>query len=254
MRKKKASREDNSLWDEVILLKRDRILQETANLFSARGYHGTTIDDIAERFGATKPFVYYHFKSKLALLIEICERGTSEALNAADRAISTRGTPRERLDQLVRDMTAVALENQQYVQIYFHEEINLPTAHSDRINRMRKEIDWKLTRLLEDGASEGEFSIEDPAMCCLVIGGMISYAFSWYRRGGRLQPAEICTQMSRLVLNMVESRDHQKSSATADGLTVENAPIGGGLPLDTHPEDERMQMHAPGSQARLAGR
>jgi len=204
--RKKVSRGESSLWAEVSFLKRDRILKEAANLFAERGYHGTTIDDIADRFGATKPFVYYHFKSKLALLIELCERGTTEALSAAERAISARGTPRERLDQFVRDFTAVALENHLYVKIYFHEEINLPKAHSDRINRMRKEIDWKLTKLLEDGVKEGEFSIEDPAMCCLVIAGMISYAFAWYRRGGRLQTEEICSQMSRLVLNMVKAR------------------------------------------------
>jgi AcrR family transcriptional regulator len=205
--RKKAVRGENSLWDEVTFLKRDRILSEAANLFAERGYHGTTIDDIADRFGATKPFVYYHFKSKLALLIELCERGTTEALNAAERAISARGTPRERLDQFVRDFTAVALQNQLYVKIYFHEEINLPKSHSDRINRMRKEIDWKLTKLLEDGVKAGDFSIDDPAMCCLVIAGMISYAFAWYRRSGRLQTEEICTQMSKLVLNMVKAVD-----------------------------------------------
>src|SRR5271155_3018018 len=93
--RKKVSRGESSLWAEVSFLKRDRILKEAANLFAERGYHGTTIDDIADRFGATKPFVYYHFKSKLALLIELCERGTTEALSAAERAISARGTPRE---------------------------------------------------------------------------------------------------------------------------------------------------------------
>ena len=52
---------DGSLWDEVATLKRERILDEAAKLIAERGYHGTTIDAIAEKFGATKPFIYYHF-------------------------------------------------------------------------------------------------------------------------------------------------------------------------------------------------
>jgi AcrR family transcriptional regulator len=196
---------DESLWDEVATLKRERILKEAAVLFSERGYHGTTIDAIAERFNATKPFVYYHFTSKIDLLTEVCERGTRETLEAAERAMSTSRSPKERLDQFVREFTAVTLENQQYVTIYFREEINLPKAQADRINKMRKEIDRKLTKLLEEGVKSGDFNIQDPQMTCLVIAGMVSYAFAWYRKDGRLQTAEICDQMSRLVLNMVSA-------------------------------------------------
>jgi AcrR family transcriptional regulator len=194
---------DDSLWDEVAALKRERILKEAASLFSERGYHGTTIDAIADRFSATKPFVYYHFSSKIDLLTEICERGTRETLEAAERAMELSRSPKERLDQFVREFTAVTLENQQYVTIYFREEINLPKTQADRINKMRKEIDRKLTKLLEEGMKSGDFKMQDPQMTCLVIAGMVSYAFAWYRKDGRLQTSEICDQMSGLVLNMV---------------------------------------------------
>jgi AcrR family transcriptional regulator len=204
--RKAGKRRDSTLWQEVQFLKRDRILNEAALLFAQLGYHSTTIGHIADRFGATKPFVYYHFKSKLALLIEICERGTIEALSAADKAISAPGTPSSRLNQFVRDFTAVVLENHLYVKIYFREQMNLPKANSDRINRMRKEIDSKLTDLLEAGVTCGEFTIEDLGMSCLVIAGMSSYAFAWYRREGRLTNSQICRLMSDLVLDMVKGR------------------------------------------------
>lgn len=194
---------DDTLWDEVAALKRERILAEAAKLIAERGYHGTTIDAIAEKFGATKPFVYYHFESKADLLVEICQRGTVRALQAADRAISTNGSPWERLDQFVTDFTSIALENHDYVAVYFREEINLPPDHADRINKMRKEIDRKLTRLLEEGVKAGEFKVEDSQICCLVIAGMVSYAFAWYREGGRLSTIQIAAQMRQLVRNMV---------------------------------------------------
>jgi len=201
--KKSAKIADETLWDEVTALKRERILTEAAKLIAERGYHGTTIDAIAERFGATKPFVYYHFESKGDLLAEICQRGTVRALEAAGRAISTKGSPGERLDQFVTDFTSIALENHDCVAVYFREEINLPKIHADRINKMRKEIDRKLTKLLKEGVKTGEFRVEDPQICCLVIAGMISYAFAWYRDEGRLSTGQITSQMRQLVRNMV---------------------------------------------------
>jgi len=201
--KKPAKAAEETLWDEVAALKRERILAEAAKLIAERGYHGTTIDAIAEKFGATKPFVYYHFESKADLLAEICQRGTVRALEAAGRAMSAKGSPRERLEQFVTDFTSIALQNHACVAVYFREEINLPKVHADRINKMRKEIDRKLTKLLEEGVRAGEFKVDDPQICCLVIAGMISYAFAWYRDEGRLSTDKIASQMRQLVRNMV---------------------------------------------------
>ena len=49
--KRSARIGDDTLWDEVAALKRKRILTAAAKLIARRGYHGTTIDAIAEKFG-----------------------------------------------------------------------------------------------------------------------------------------------------------------------------------------------------------
>lgn len=49
----------------------DRILEVALELFSRRGYEGTSIRDIAERMGMTKAAVYYHFPSKEELLADV---------------------------------------------------------------------------------------------------------------------------------------------------------------------------------------
>ena len=56
-----------SVWDEVAELKREKILQSAVDLFYTNGYLPTTMDEIAECIGATKPFVYYHFENKAEL-------------------------------------------------------------------------------------------------------------------------------------------------------------------------------------------
>ena len=56
---------------------------------------------------------------------------------------------------------------------------------------------------LEEGVAAGVFEIEDVRLTALAIGGMISWAFTWYNPQGRLSTAEICRRMAGLVLRMV---------------------------------------------------
>lgn len=194
-----------SLRDDVLNLKRDRILYEAATLFYERGYLQTTVDAIAERLGATKPFVYYHFKSKVDLLVEICERATGDALAATDQALANQGTPLEKFEAFVREFTRIALKNHEFVAIYFREELNLPQDATDRIRVMRKSINRKLRNLLAEGMASGDFEVDDPGMSALVIAGMSSYAFAWYREQGRLDQEKVTEHIVQKALKMVRN-------------------------------------------------
>lgn len=203
--KARASPKGDTLWDDVIALKRDRILEGAATLFFKRGYRQTTVDAIAEHLGATKPFVYYHFKSKIDLLVEICERATSDTLAATESAMSAEGSPKVRLAQFVWAFANVALERHQFVAIYFREELNLPAEVAERIHVMRRSLDHRLRALLSEGMVSGDFEIEDPRMCALFIDGMSTYAFAWYREGGRLDQQEVADQIVEMVMKMVSA-------------------------------------------------
>lgn len=192
-----------TLWDEVTALKRERILAEAADLFYERGYQNTKVDDVAERLGATKQFVYYQFKSKVDLLVEICERATRDALAAIERAVSAEGAPVARFEQFIREFTTVALSGHQMVAVYFREEANLPPEAAARINIMRKTIDRKLRALLQEGVRSGDFEIEDPRTCALLIAGMASYTFAWYRESDGMSIENVTEKIVRVALKIV---------------------------------------------------
>lgn len=194
-----------TLWDELAGIKKERILKEAAYLFFERGYMQTTVDAIAERVGATKPFIYSHFKGKIDLLVEICERANQDALVVAVKAASQKVDAVEQLRIFVREFTDVILAEHRYVSIYFREQIHLPPADAKRIATLRKQIDRKLQEILARGRKDGQFEFDDQAMCSLVIAGMLSYAFAWYREGGRLKNDEIREQMLVYVLRVVKA-------------------------------------------------
>ena len=192
--------------DEVAALKRARTLSTAVELFYEHGYENTTLDAVAERMGVTKPFIYAHFSSKSELLAEICARGIASSLKEMNEVLPLEISPTAKLKLLSERFVTAVLEAQMYIAIFTREEKNLNPEDLERINVMRRDFDAKLTGLIREGVDAGEFSVADPHIAALAIGGMVSWAYVWYRQAGRLSLAEVAAEMTRLILAMVGAR------------------------------------------------
>ena len=199
--------------DEVAALKRERTIDVAAELFYERGYENTSLDVIAEHMGVTKPFIYAHFSSKAELLAEICSRGIESSLQAMTRVLDRPGPPAALLAEMCRLFVRAVLDNQRHIAIFAREEKNLAAADFKRISDMRREFDARLVDLLDEGVSRGDFRLADTRMAALAIGGMVSWAYVWYRPDGRLQPADLADSMTALVMGMVGARPSRSSAA-----------------------------------------
>jgi AcrR family transcriptional regulator len=189
--------------EEISAYKRERILEEAVKLFYERGFSGTTLDDIAGKLGVTKPFIYTHFRSKVELLESICRPTIEMSLGAIARAAEQPGTPSERLYDGIVNFTKVVLQRQANIAVYFREEKHLSSAGLDEINVLRKRFDRVLSDLLEEGSRAGEFNVLDVRVAALAIGGMVSWAYTWYQPEGRLPIDEVGQKMARFALQMV---------------------------------------------------
>lgn len=189
--------------EEIHAYKRERILEEAVKLFYERGFTGTTLDDIAAELGVTKPFIYTHFHSKVELLAALCTPTIEMSLAAVENAAKGAGTPTERLHRAIVDFTQVILSRQANIAIFFREEKNLAPEALEEINRLRKRFDRRLSGLLTEGVAAREFTIADVSLAALAIGGMISWAYTWHRPGGRLGIADLSERMAGLALQMV---------------------------------------------------
>lgn len=67
-------------------------------LFAERGYRATTMDDVAEAAGVTKPLVYQHFSSKRALYLELVDSVARELLEALAGATAAADGPRQQVE------------------------------------------------------------------------------------------------------------------------------------------------------------
>ena len=189
--------------DEITAYKRERILEEAVKLFYERGFSGTTLDDIAAKLGVTKPFIYTHFRSKVELLEAVCRPTIEMSLDAIAKAAEKRGPPAERLHNGVVDFTKVVLQRQANIAVYFREEKHLSESGLAEINGLRKRFDRVLSDLIEEGTTAGVFQVPDIRVAALAIGGMVSWAYTWYQPGGRLSFDEVATRLAHFSLQMV---------------------------------------------------
>jgi hypothetical protein len=128
------------------------------------------------------------------------------SLEAVESAAAKSGTPAERLREAITNFTKVVLLRQPNIAIYFREEKNLsPTALAE-INALRKRFDHVLSDMLAEGTATGDFDIQDNSLAALALGGMISWAYAWYRPGGRLTIDEIAARMADFALHMAGVR------------------------------------------------
>src|SRR5580658_8619146 len=75
--------------------RRHQLFSVAPEPLARRGYRATTMDDIAEAAGVTKPLVYQHFSSKRSLYLELVDSIAQELLTAVRGAVMRAEGPRQ---------------------------------------------------------------------------------------------------------------------------------------------------------------
>ncbi|WP_138422361.1 TetR/AcrR family transcriptional regulator [Maritimibacter alexandrii] len=196
--------------DEVAQLKRDRIVDTAADLFYEHGYANTTLDAVAEQMGFSKAFIYSNFSSKPELLVEICIRGVAHVHEAVEGALNLRLDTRTTLALVVERYVSSVLKYQKYIAVYTREEKSLPADEAIRANEKRRQFFSMIADFIERGRDEGVFKSDDPLLSALTLGGSVTWMAFWYREGGRLQPHEIASNITRSTMLMLGAADADK--------------------------------------------
>lgn len=190
---------------EVYELKRERILEAAAELFAERGYNGTSMTAIAESLGATKPFVYYHFRDKHEILREACRRGVVRAHAALDEVLCSGGSCSDRLDRACRALTEVTLAHRAYSTVYSREMDRLSDEARGELAALRRRFDRRLGELIAEGCRKGEFHVAEPRITATCISTMIIYSYGWFRDGGPLSAEEVGGHLALLARRMLDA-------------------------------------------------
>jgi AcrR family transcriptional regulator len=171
-------------------VKREAVIRAAAHAFNRKGYHNTSLDDIAAALDVTKPTVYYYVTNKEQLLFECFVAGV-EQIRAAFREVKQlKVTARERLNGVLRHYGEAVASEFGWCMVRAEEQ-DLSPAMSSHIKALKSEIDQGIRRLIKDGVQDGSIHPCDPKMTAFALAGALNWIAHWYRENQSMTGAEI---------------------------------------------------------------
>jgi AcrR family transcriptional regulator len=165
--------------------RRDRkvqdILSAAAEVLAERGFHGMSLDEIADRLDLTKATLYHYFPSKEALVsacLEVLATRINERLSevAADSA----GTASERLSRLIATQLVIIVREQPQMARMFLQPMDWPETYRQRTKALRRQHDMVFRSVVREGISSGEFDVDEQVAMHNLHGAM-NYVPVWFR-------------------------------------------------------------------------
>jgi AcrR family transcriptional regulator len=170
--------------------KRQAVLAAAAQLFNERGFHATSLDDIAARLHVSKPTLYYYVKNKDEILLGCVRQGLDMMLVGIEDSRRAGG---KAVDQLLSCMRVygriVTMEFGKCV-IRVGDEHLAPESRRE-LRHLKSLIDHEFRRLVAAGVDEGSIAPCDPKMTAFVIAGALSWIGRWYQSGGASTPEQV---------------------------------------------------------------
>ena len=159
--------------------RRSQLTREAARLFAERGYHGTSIGDLAKALGVQKGSLYAHIDSKQDLLYEAMREG-AEAFHAALDAIPDDLKVTERIRLALRAHLRVVKEQLDVATVFVREWRYLEGERAAEFLAERRRYEERFRALFREGRELGELrtDLDDQAAVLLVLSAA-NWAYTW---------------------------------------------------------------------------
>ena len=194
-------------------VKREAVIRAAAHAFNRKGYHNTSLDDIAAALEVTKPTVYYYVTNKEQLLFECFAAGVAKIRDTFREVRQQKAPARTRLATALRQY-GEAVASEYGWSMVRAEEHDLPPAMSSQIKALKSEIDQDIRRLIRDGIQDGSIHPCDPKMTAFALAGALNWIAHWYRESQSMTGAQIADAFVTLFENGLCPRTEAGASST----------------------------------------
>jgi AcrR family transcriptional regulator len=179
----------------------DQLLEVASRLFKEKGYHSTSMQDLADALGVQKGSLYYYIDSKEGLLRKLLERATTFLGTQIDEIYAADLSPVDKLRRALENHAETMMGNLNLVAVYLYEYRNLPPQRLEEALAVRKHYESVLMRILEDGIASGDFRPVNVKMTVFGLLGMLNWTHQWFSPEGGFSAQEIATLLVDLALH-----------------------------------------------------
>lgn len=199
-----------------------QILEAATELFAARGFAGTSLQDVAEATGLTRPALYHYFSSKEDLLSKLVSEVTVGPATDLRRIRRRTGTPvGERLHAMASSIAALQAQHPSRFRMLIRSEADLPEALAATYDAGRRSVLREFTSVVDEGVTSGAFRAVDARTAALGIIGLCNWVAWWHRPGDDADDRRVVVALADMALASVVATDTRETTTTGVGRALE---------------------------------
>ena len=181
----------------------NELLDRAATLFAERGFAGTTLQEIADVMGISRPALYHYISSKEELLSQLVQGITKTTADAMTDLRSDDSRPADaRLRDAILDMTRRIAANPSRFKLLDRSEHNLSPEDAEEHRTAKRRVLEELREIIRQGIDEGLFRPVNDTVTAFAILGMCNWVAWWFHPDtGGMDADELADEFSRLVMD-----------------------------------------------------
>ncbi|WP_428003335.1 TetR/AcrR family transcriptional regulator [Acidovorax sp.] len=164
---------------------REMILRHAAELFARRGYPATSMNEVADACGLSKPTLYHYFRDKYNLLVHIADGHVSRLQALVDEVQGKQLEPEARLRELIHRFVEEYAEAQHAHRVLTEDVRFLQPEDSERILGKERAVVAVFAQALAQMRPDTDAAGLTKALTMLLF-GMINWMFTWLKPDGEL--------------------------------------------------------------------
>lgn len=167
------------------------IIKVAARLFSEKGYHEATLEDIARNLKYTKGSIYYYINSKQELLFQCHELAMDMLLGRMEEIMAGDLPLEEKLKEGIKAHIELAVGEMSLVTVALGQEFELQEEYRQVIVEKRDRYEKYFRSLIEEGIEKGIFRPLPSKVAVFIIMGAINWIPRWFSEKGSMSKSEI---------------------------------------------------------------
>jgi TetR/AcrR family transcriptional regulator, cholesterol catabolism regulator len=178
----------------------EEVLQSAANIFFAKGFHATSIEDVARDVGMLKGSLYYYIKSKDDLLFQLLLAGIEDSDAFIARQIDPQGDPLQELERAIRAQIDYIIQNRVQFGLFLHEFDSLSGKRQHKLISVMSRYNSRFVELVRRGQEQGKLIPGEPWIIVNGILGMCNWLYRWYDTDEISDPEQVKKIFLRMLL------------------------------------------------------
>lgn len=162
------------------------IVAAATQLFKDQGYHGTSMQDIADAVGLQKGSLYHYITSKEDLLMHIVQEAVDTYVGRLSEIAASSLPPRDKFAAAVRQHLVGIANNLGMLTIFLREVHALTPEQQKLVRRETDRYNKAIEAIFVEGVRDGAFRPLDAGIACRAVLGACNWFYRWYQPDGRL--------------------------------------------------------------------